>query len=54
MLAEGRDKLHDSYILTDIELPSGKYENVLALQTLNLPISATTRKYLDGRANGYL
>ena len=27
MLAEGRDKLHDSYILTDIELSSGKYED---------------------------
>jgi fumarate hydratase class II len=27
MLAEGRDKQQTSYILTDIELPSGKYED---------------------------
>src|SRR5919107_2883781 len=27
MLAEGRGKQRDSYILTDIELPSGKYED---------------------------
>ena len=27
MLAEGRNNQHDSYILTDIELPSGKYED---------------------------
>jgi hypothetical protein len=40
MLAEGRDKLHDSYILTDIELPSGKYEDGQVIEEGNFRVES--------------
>jgi hypothetical protein len=40
MLAEGRDKQQNSYILTDIELPSGKYEDGELIEDENFRVES--------------
>ena len=40
MFAEGRDKQQNSYILTDIELPSGKYEDGELIEDENFRVES--------------